>query len=136
MPPWVLGLVAIAVIAALVLPRLAEASAAAAKLLGPIGRYWRRRGQQRRIVAEITPADYQEMGRRVTNLDGRVRALESSNKVLERVNEVQQAYIVYDAQWHFEDELSAVGKPDCKPAARLTFNRFEDLYSDGWRPGS
>ena len=145
LPPWALYLVVIAVIAALVLPRLAEASDAAAKLLGPIGRYWRKRGQDRdrqhkkevqaeaqqlaeQIIAKVTPLDYQEMGRRLENMDGRVKALE-------RTKEVNEAYIVYDAEWHFVDELAAVGRPDCKPAFRLTYPRFEELYDSGWRPG-
>lgn len=149
LPPWALYLVLLVVIAALVLPRLAEASDAAAKLLGPIGRYWRRRGQQRNrqhnaevqaearqlaeeIVAKIspapTPADYEEMRRRLGNMDDRVKELENENGV-------NRAYIVYDAEWHWEDELAAVGRPDCKPAPRLSIAQFEELYRTGWRPG-
>lgn len=145
LPPWVIVLVAAVVVAAFVLPRLAEASDAAAKLLGPLGRYWRKRGKLRerrhreevqdeaqqlaeKIVAKVAPADYQEMGRRVENMDGRVRALE-------RKNEIKEAFIVYDAEWHFDDDLAAVGHPECKPAFRLTYARFEELYESGWRPG-
>lgn len=145
LPPWALLAVVVFVLLAYTLPRIAEASEALARLMGPVGRYWRDRGQRRdrrhqeelqkeakqlakQIVAEVQPVDYQEMGRQLENMDRRVRTLERSN-------EVQKAFIVYDAEWHFDDELSSVGHPDCKPAFRLTFDRFEALYEQGWRPG-
>lgn len=145
LPPWVLLALAVVVFLAYTLPRLAEASAAVAKILGPLGRYWRDRGQRRaahhrdevqaearqlaqEIVNKVTPPDYAEMGRRLENMDARVRTLEESDRV-------QRAYIVYDAEWHFDDEMAAVGRPDCKPAFRLSFDHFERLYRSGWRPG-
>lgn len=145
LPPWLILALAVTVFLGYTLPRLAEASEAVSKLLGPVGRYWRDRGLRRaasrrneiqaeaaelakQIVAEVTPPDYAEMGRRLSNMDKRVRALEWSDQV-------QRAYIVYDAAWHFDDELSAVGHPECAPAPRLSFEAFETLYREGWRPG-
>ncbi|MFA5711476.1 hypothetical protein [Mycolicibacterium sp.] len=145
LPPWILLVLTFVVFLAYVLPRLAEASEAAAKLLGPIGSYWRDRGLRRaqahrnevqaearqlaqEIVNKVTPPDYAEMGRRLENMDKRVRTLERSERLY-------KAYIVYDADWHFDDELAAVGHPDCKPAPRLSFDQFEELHDNGWRPG-
>ncbi|MFN3005160.1 hypothetical protein [Mycolicibacterium wolinskyi] len=148
LPPWTLYALAVLVVLAYALPRIAEASEGLAKLMGPVGRYWRKRGLERakkrddevqaeakqlakQIVAEVTPPpppDYAEMGRRVANMERRVKALEGSEQV-------QRAFIVYDAEWHFNDELKAVGRPECAPAPRLSFDRFETLWRSGWRPG-
>ena len=145
LPPWILLVVAVVVLLAYTLPRIAEASASLAKLMGPIGRYWRKRGLLRaeerdaelqkeakelakQIVAEVTPPDYAEMGRRLGNMERRVKSLEESDQI-------QRAFIVYDEEWHFNDALAAVGRPDCAPAPRMTHNQFKRLWRDGWRPG-
>ncbi|OCB43951.1 hypothetical protein A5721_22950 [Mycobacterium vulneris] len=145
LPPWVLLAVAILVLLAYTLPRIAEASSTLAKLMGPIGRYWRKRGLLRaaerdaelqkeakelakQIVAEVTPPDYAEQGRQLANMDRRVKTLEESDQI-------QRAFIVYDEEWHFNDALSAVGRPDCAPAPRLTHNQFKKHWRAGWRPG-
>ncbi|AJA43330.1 hypothetical protein VC60_gp29 [Mycobacterium phage Sbash] len=145
LPPWILLALAALVLLAYALPRIAEASASLAKLMGPIGRYWRNRGLRRaaerdaelqaearelakQIVAEVTPPDYAEMGRRLANMERRVVSLEESDQI-------QRAFIVYDEEWHFNDALSAVGRPDCAPAPRLTHNQFKRLWRAGWRPG-
>ncbi|AII28178.1 hypothetical protein VC74_gp30 [Mycobacterium phage Sparky] len=145
LPPWILLVVAVLVLIAYTLPRIAEASSTLAKLMGPIGRYWRRRGRVRAqerdaelqaeakelaklIVQEVTPPDYAEMGRRLANMERRVLSLEESDQI-------QRAFIVYDEEWHFNDALSAVGRPDCAPAPRLTHNQFKRYWRAGWRPG-
>lgn len=145
LPPSLLLILAIVVFLAYTLPRIAEASEAAAKLLGPIGRYWRERGltraEQHRaevqrearqlakaIVAEVTPPDYAEMERRLANMDRRI-------KVLEESDQIQRAYIIYDENWHFADEMAAVRNPECTPAPRYTFDQFKERWRQGWRPG-
>lgn len=145
LPPWILLAVAVLVLLAYALPRIAEASASLAKLMGPIGRYWRSRGLRRaqereaelqaeakalakQIVAEAMPPDYAEMGRRLANMERRVVSLEESDQI-------QRAFIVYDDEWHFNDALAAVGRPDCAPAPRVAYNQFKRLWRDGWRPG-
>lgn len=144
LPSWMLLAIAVVVFLAYTLPRLAEASEAVARLLGPIGRYWRDRGLDRaerhrsevqreakqlakQIVAEVTPPDYAEMGRRLSNMDTRIKILEESDRI-------HRAYIIYDEHWHFDDEMAAVRHPECTPAPRYTFDQFRDKWRDGWRP--
>lgn len=145
LPSWALILVAALAFLNFLFARIAEAYEGFARLFGPLGRRWRRKGLlraevhrkevqaearvlAREIAGEIEPPDYQEMGRRLNNMDRRVKALEESD-------EIQRAFIAYDADWHFDDEMAAVGRPECQPAARLAFSRFRELYRGGWRPG-
>lgn len=145
LPQQVLIVVAVVAVTGYALPKIAEASEHAARLLGPLGRYWRERAVQReavrraeierqareiaqQIAASAQPPDYAEMSRRLGRMETRLRRLEESE-------ELMRAFIAYDAEWHFSDRLDAVERPECAPAPWLTFVQFRQLWDRGWRPG-
>ncbi|MCV7226041.1 hypothetical protein [Mycolicibacterium komossense] len=130
-PLWVL----IAAIIWLKLPDWAERFAIVGRLLEPLSKRWQekaaRNERNRREVMEaearrLAP-DYAEMERRLKRMDIRLRLVEKSN-------EVNEAFIRYDADWHFNDEMAAVGRPECVPAPRISHSQFERQYREGWRP--
>jgi hypothetical protein len=131
-PVWVL----IVAIIWLKLPEWAERFAIIGRLVKPFSKRWREKAQRleterqqlAKAEARRLAPDYAEMERRLGRMDVRLRLLED-------MNEVNEAFIRYDADWHFDDEMAAVGRPECAPAVRLHHGRFEQLYRDGWRPG-
>jgi hypothetical protein len=150
-------LVLVVVVIWLSLPQLAERYAIVAKIVGPLARRWKRKADKRaadvedrhkaevrkeakvlaqEMIGQVAAApDYAEMERRLERMDSAQKRAEDRIKRLEQSDEIQRAYIAYDADWHFDDEMAAVGKPDCEPADRLPFERFKALYREGWRPG-
>lgn len=130
-PLWVLVLAIIW----LKLPDWAERFTIVGRLVRPFSKRWRakaaRLARERKEAIDAEAArlapDYAEMERRLGRMDVRLR-------LLEQANEINEAYIRYDADWHFDDEMAAVGRPDCKPAPRLHHGEFERLYRGGWRP--
>lgn len=143
LPSWALIIIAIAAFLNYVLPRFAEASETFAKIFGPLGARWRRRGIRRaedhraevqaearvlarEIAGEIKPPDYAEMERRLSQMDRRVLALETQDTI-------KTAFIVEDSEWHFHDQL-AESQKQIERAPRLTYPEFERRWHDGWRP--
>lgn len=132
-PMWLL----IAAIIWLKLPDWAERFTIVGKLVKPLSKRWRDKAEklarERKELAKAEARrqapDYAEMERRLGRMDVRLR-------VVELANEINEAYIRYDADWHFNDEMAAVGRPDCEPAPRMQHGQFERLYRDeNWRPG-
>lgn len=130
-PLWVLVLAIIW----LKLPDWAERFTIVGRLVKPLSKRWRdkaaRIARERKELAlaearRLAP-DYAEMERRLARMDVRLKLVEQSN-------EINEAFIRYDADWHFDDEMAAVGRPDCTPAPRLHHGEFERLYREGWRP--
>lgn len=143
---WLLLVMGI-VVAWLVITRIVETSEAAAKVLGPLGRkivasYRRRQAQYRRDVAQeakliateimpnVMPDDYGVVKRQLTNVIERVEDLEIENAAM-------RAFIVYDTEWHFRDELvdASTGKPrESSQPRRIPWEEFLAKWRDGWRP--
>lgn len=88
--PWVLWVLGIVIVLKYVAQGLAETSDTAAKVLGPLGKKWRGRGQARR---EGEAADVASLKRQVEHLETRLNEVEADR-------EVAIAYLEYDAQWH------------------------------------
>ena len=143
---WLLLVMGI-VVSWLVITRIVETSEAAAKVLGPLGRrivngYRRRQAQYRHDVAaeakliatelvpKVMPDDYGVVKRQLTNVISRVTDLEIENIAM-------RAFIVFDAEWHFQDELvdASLGKPreNSRPR-RIPWEEFLEKWREGWRP--
>jgi hypothetical protein len=138
-PGWVLWVAVVLVIAAFFASRLAETYEGLAKFLGPLGRRAQRVAQERAIerarqfrdiAHEVVqnmsrPPDYDQLKRDLMRVIARVQEMEESE-------EVSQAYLIHDAQWHFEvDEYLA--EQGVTIPHRIGFREFSSRYRAGFR---
>lgn len=118
--------------------RLAETVDGFAKALGPLGRHWRkqaakrreeRRGEMRAEIraqmSEIKPPDYEQLKRDLNRVLERVQDMESTE-------EVNQAYLIHDAQWHFEVD-QYLAEHGVSIPKRVAYREFARRYRAGER---
>ena len=112
-PEWAVGAVVILVALGYIGRTAAETSETWARLLGPIGRRWRERGQRRQEIREeqreLRAADLADMTRQVDYLVGALDTCRTEH-------EATAGYLLYDARWHHEAELAAAAAGYDSPA--------------------
>lgn len=149
LPSVIFWIVLIVTIAVFMLSRLAEGRSKAAELLGPMGRWFRHRADERKkrwqleIREAVDTPDYKVMQRRVTWLEKMVVKLEAEAerdairiKKLELVEEVHGAhqdmtseYLREDAQWHIDASMMAAEK-DFQLPWRRSYTQFVREYRE------
>jgi len=125
-----------------VLSRLAEGSKAAADMIGPLGRWLRRRAGdrkrewQREVREAVDAPDYKALQRRIDTLEKLVKKLEAEIRKLELVEEANSAhqdmiseYLREDAQWHIDAAMMAVENSFTLPPHR-SYTRFTRDYRE------
>lgn len=138
--PWMLWLVAGSTVAYTILRQSAESSSAIAKLLGPLGRRWQQSRQRRRgVQAELDEFREQfaaqqrelaELRERyttdawITDLQRQVESLDKAVQALRRRNQIVDAYLVYDEEWH-RTELLRFGAADYVMSPHKSYLEFE-----------
>lgn len=145
LPPGWLLIVATLMVTAFTASRLTEAYDGFAKVLGPLGRYWRNRAIKRQeelearakvlgrevareIAYEVVPPDYEALRQSLLRVLERVSAMEE-------VEAINQAYLIEDAKWHLTVDVSLAERGVAVPP-RLTYTEFAAKYKVGWRPGN
>lgn len=146
LPQYIIYLVLGAFIFGFVLKQVAEISETFAKLLGPLGRWLRRKiDQEHKDRLEVfkqeareavdtelgvtRKAEYAELKKQLVNVLDRVQEMERNEALYE-------AYLVSDATWHREINirLAERGVLDPPLPERLPFSEFEANYrrEHGW----
>lgn len=147
LPRSIVYSVLLIVAAAFVLSRLAEAFEVAANMMGPPGRWIRRRYQKRaaqrqeelqHTIREAVKeaADYKVLQRRIETLDRLVKKLEAEITKLELVEATSAArqdmtaeYLREDAQWHIDAGVLAAERKIKLPPHR-SYTRFCREYRE------
>jgi hypothetical protein len=122
------------------LARVAGGSKAVAELLGPLGRWLRKRDNHRkerkRREAVDTP-EYQFLQRRIIKLEKLVNKLEREIKKLELVEEVHGAhqdmtseYLRQDAQWHIDASMIAAEERFKMLPPHISYTKFVRDYRE------
>ena len=138
--PWLLWLVAGSTVAYTVLRQASESSVAIARLFGPIGQRWREARSRRRDTTAVLDGLRDQVAQQqreiallrdrsdpdawTQDLQRQVDALDTAVRDLRRRNQITDAYLVYDEEWHRRD-LLRFGTPDYAPAAHKSFLEFE-----------
>lgn len=134
--PTLLTILGILLIAGYVLKIVSQASETVSKALGPVGRRWRDQGNR---VARRAEARRSEENQVITDLKqrleyfvGMVKDIETASREKERVYEVKDDYLAYDAQWHADQSIHAAEHGyQFLPPKHMTFNEFR-RQADGW----
>jgi hypothetical protein len=138
-PAWGLWFFVALVVLGFVSSRLAETYEGLAKFLGPLGRHAQRVARERtanrarefreiagEVIAGLSkPPDYEQLKRDLARVIARVQEMEEAE-------EVAQAYLIHDAQWHFEvdEQLAEQG---LRIPPRIGFREFASRYRAGFR---
>lgn len=145
-PQWLVYLVLLAFALAFVGKQLSEASESFAKVLGPLGKRWRKRLDDERATRL---AAFKEEAKLAVNSElGVARKAEYASlkeqliNVLDRVAEMErnesiyEAYLIMDGEWHREVniKLAEVGVLEPPLPGRNPFSQFEEAYrrERGW----
>lgn len=127
--------------------RLAEAYEGFAKVLGPLGTYWRRRADERKkrdradlkvlareVVSEIRPADYEQLQNDLALMQKQLERMMRRVADMQMTEDVNQAYLIHDTEFHFIlDQMLA--ERGIKPPKRIPYREFAVKYRQGWRLG-
>ncbi|WP_146165192.1 MULTISPECIES: hypothetical protein [Nocardia] len=126
-PEWAVGAVVILVAIGYIGRTAAETSETWARLLGPLGRRWRERGERRRQIRieqrEARAADLEDMTRQRDYLAGALDTCRSEH-------EATAGYLLYDARWHYDAELAAAAAGYESPA-HLSLRQWRDVNGVG-----
>ena len=138
--PWLLWILAGSTVAYTVARQAAESYSAVAQLLGPLGRRWQQ-ARQRRHTDATKLADLEtkiiEQDRELAvmrdrlasdawtaDLRRQIAALDEAVTGLRRRDQIVDAFLVYDEEWHRRDLLGR-GNDSYEPAPHKSYLEFE-----------
>lgn len=124
--PMLITIAAILTALKFILQGASEVSERAAKLLGPLGKFWRDRGRRRdERGSALVDEENADLRRQVAHLADRLR-------VVVRNRNLTDDYIEYDARWHARFERRAAAKcPDSRLPEHLTYDEFAERRQVG-----
>lgn len=146
LPQAVVYLVLVVFVVGFLGSQFAQASEGFAKLIGPLGKFWRRKQEDERrerketirnetrdfiqtVMHDIKPPDYESLKRQLVNVLERVAEMEQTEQI-------NTAYLIQDAEWHRETDMKLAEAGLLTPPlpARLPYTEFARKWQTGWRP--
>lgn len=138
LPSWLIWIVLGVMLLGFLGARLSEAYPWVAKLIPVLGGMWRRRAQREEQKIEDRAKELAEEisgGMKPPDFDRRIVELEHRLQLLEFSEEVNQAYLIEDAKWHWSADITiAEAALAVKFLPRVPYSEFARKYREGWRP--
>lgn len=141
MPGWSLWVVFSVFLFWFIGSRAAEGSEGFAKIIGPLGTYWRKRASHRanghradikkiarEVIDEAHPRDYEQMRGDLARLTERVTRMQEQE-------DMNSAYLVYDTAWHFEYDQLLAEHGIIGATQRIAYRVFAHKFRGGFRLG-
>lgn len=141
--PWLLWILAGSTVAYTVLRQLAESSEFVSQLLGPVGRKWAQSRSSRKdhasLLLEVAARlddqaveldrlrDHQVSDEWNRDLKRQVESLSNAVAGLRRRNQIVDAYLLYDEEWHRRELLVTAGS-DNPLTPHISFLEFEENW--------